>query len=456
MLSLRPLCVDILLIVGYLVATRIFSLSAAKIGIQIGPVPIFLTDITLLLLLLYSMLKRPTRMLYWLSAGEATTGAGRAVWLLCGISVVYFVLSFGQYKIMAVHDLAIFVYSLFFPLTYLAITNRMWAIRITRYCIYSGIVLAVMILIQKFTGIHMGLEILEREINGAWVGYVGGDDYGAICASAMMGLIAYGMLDRRYRSFHLIGALLCFVALAANGARSAVVACAVAGAVTFLLLSTKYRLTFCIVTALLLCLVLAANALPDTVPGVPALHGMYAGINSALSGASDADAKYRIGRWKDAFGVWLAHPVFGLGYGKALLNQAYIGVASADKFNLGMPHNTYLFLLARMGLVGFGLVVFAMALGMYRLGSSVLRYRLADDLAALNVLVALASYAAFVLFFERPMNNAGYWIMLAVGFRLAETSRGAMMARLALPRFMPVSLRARSMAALEQGVRAPA
>jgi hypothetical protein len=42
------------------------------------------------------------------------------------------------------------------------------------------------------------------------------------------------------------------------------------------------------------------------------------------------------------------------------------------------------------------------------------------------------------------MNNAGFWIMLAVGLRLAETSRAAMMARLSMPRFMPASLRAHS------------
>jgi hypothetical protein len=44
-------------------------------------------------------------------------------------------------------------------------------------------------------------------------------------------------------------------------------------------------------------------------------------------------------------------------------------------------------------------------------------------LAAANILVAMAGFAAFVLFFERPMNNASFWIMLAVAQRLAETSR---------------------------------
>jgi hypothetical protein len=48
-----------------------------------------------------------------------------------------------------------------------------------------------------------------------------------------------------------------------------------------------------------------------------------------------------------------------------------------------------------------------------------------EELAALNILIAMAGFAAFVLFFERPMNNAAFWIALAAGVRLAETSRPA-------------------------------
>ena len=40
-----------------------------------------------------------------------------------------------------------------------------------------------------------------------------------------------------------------------------------------------------------------------------------------------------------------------------------------------------------------------------------------------KVLVTLAGFGAFALFSERPMNNGGFWIMLPVGVRLAETSR---------------------------------
>ncbi|MFZ0659256.1 MAG: O-antigen ligase family protein [Candidatus Binataceae bacterium] len=443
-LSLRPFRLEIVLIIGYLVATRLFSLSAAKVGINLGPVPLFLTDLTLLALVGLAMLRRPGKLMFWLSSGRGATAAGVALWLLCGISVIYFIIAFPVYKVMAVRDLAIFCYSLFFPLTYFAIGNRGWAIRVTRYCVYSGLVLAGMILAQKMTGIDLGLGVLSRDINGSWVAYVGGDDYGAIAASAMMGLIAYLMLEREYRYFHAIGAFVCLLAVAANGARSAVVGAALAGAICFVLLSTRYRIIFGVICAALIFVVLAGATLPDTIPGAPELHNLSIGITSAVGGSSDMDAQFRIGRWHDVIGTWLTNPVFGVGYGKEILNSVFVGSDSVGEFNEGMPHNTYLFLLARMGLIGFGLVVFATLFGIGKLIASVRRYRQPDDLAALNVLVTLATYAAFVLFFERPMNNAGFWIMLAVGLRLAETSRAAMMARLSMPRFMPASLRVHS------------
>ncbi|MHB8383526.1 MAG: O-antigen ligase family protein [Candidatus Binataceae bacterium] len=443
-LSLRPFRIEMLLIIGYLVATRVFSLSAAKVGIQLGPVPLFLTDFTLLGLFGFAMMKRPGRLMFWLSSGRGATGAGLALWALCGASVIYFLIAFPAYKIMAVRDLAIFGYSLFFPLTYFAISNRGWAIRATRYCVYSGVVLAVVILAQKTTGVDLGLGELSRNINGSWIAYVGGDDYGAITASAMMGLIAYLMLERDYRRFHLICVILCFFALAANGARSAVVGAALASAVSFVLLSTRYRMIFCALCLALVVAVLVGATLPETIPGIQALHNMSIGLTSAIGGSSDADAQFRIARWHDVVNTWLTNPVFGVGYGKQVLNSVYISSDIKGKFNQGMPHNTYLFLLARMGLLGFGLVVIAMALGIGKLMVVVRRYRQPDDLAALNILVTLAGYGAFVLFFERPMNNAGFWIMLAVGLRLAETSRAAMMARLAQPRSAPPRLRPQS------------
>ncbi len=431
LLSLRPVRIEMLVLIGYIVATRIFSLTAAKVGIQIGPVPLFLTDFTVLGLLAIAAIRRPGRLLLWFSSGRGATGAGVAVWLLCAAAVVYFLFAFPVYKILAVRDLAIFGYSLFFPLSYFAISNRTWAVRLTRYCVYSGSVLAVIMLLQWVTGSTLWLGELKRNINGAWVAYVGGDDYGAITASSMMGLLAYLLLERDFRRFHLIAMILCLMALATNGARSAVVGAALCGAVLFMVMSTRHRILLAVTSSILIFAIAAGTFLPQTIPGIHALHNFTLGISSAIGGSSDMDTQFRVVRWHDAINTWLTSPVFGIGFGRDILHRYYIGFSSQFKFNLGMPHNTYLFVLARMGLYGMGLIGFAMALGIGRLAVAARRYRQPDDLAALSVLVTLAGFATFVLFFERPMNSAGFWIMLAVGVRLAQTSRSAWLASVA-------------------------
>ncbi len=431
LLSPRPYRIEMLLVLGFLAVTRIFSLRAAKIGIQIGALPLFLTDLTLLALLVAALFLRPGRLLVWLSSGRGATAAGAALWMLCGASLIYFAQAFPAYRIMAARDLATFSYALFFPLTFFALTDRLWAVRVTRYCVYSGVVLAVMMLAQRVTGLDLWLGELQRNIGGSWISYVGSDDHGAIAASSMMGLFAYLMLEREHRRFHAAAALVCFLALAANGARSAVVGVVLCAIVMFFAVSTRHRVFFAVLCASLLALAVLATVLPQSIPGVPELHNFVLGVTSAGSGNSDLDTSFRLVRWRDAFDTWLGSPAFGVGYGCDILNRVYIGYNLAGKFNEGMPHNTYLFVLARMGLFGLGLIGFAMMLGMRRLFAAVRRYRLPDDLAALNVLVTLAAYGAFVLFFERPMNNAGFWIMLAAGLRLAGSARDAKRAELA-------------------------
>ena len=93
-LSLRGMTSELWLILGYIVLTGIGDLRAARLSVQVGRSPIFLTDITLLLLLLVSFVREPARVLHWGSNGVGAGAVGRAVWILCILSVVYLVLAF--------------------------------------------------------------------------------------------------------------------------------------------------------------------------------------------------------------------------------------------------------------------------------------------------------------------------------------------------------------------------
>jgi len=423
LLSLRPLRIDFLIVIAYIVVTRIFELSAAKVGIQAGPVPIFLTDMVLFALLAVSLVKRPVKILFWVSSGSGAQARGRAVWILAAVAVMYFIVAFQDYRMFAFRDLAIFGYAVFFPLVYWTISSRALAVRATRYFVYSGVILAILALTQSLTGVNLGIAVGGRTVFGQIVGFLGSDDTAGVAAMSLAGLSAYLLLERRRRAFHAACATLCFLALVQSGSRSALFGFALAGLVTFILVAHRYRLAFLLFAGVLAGAIALAPILPPDLPGVQPLLNFNLAVASATGGAADPNGAFRIARWKDTVGVWLNHPVFGIGFGADIVNSALVrGWEREGQFNVGMPHNTYLFLLARMGLIGLGLIVFCWISGILSIARAARRGRLPDDLAAVNVLVAMAGFAAFVLFFERPMNNASFWIMLAVAQRLADTS----------------------------------
>jgi O-antigen ligase len=421
LLSLRPWRTEMVVIIAYLLVTRIGSLGAAKVGIQVGPVPLFLTDMTLISLFVIVALRYPGRLLFWASSGTQAGVAGFAIWILCWLAVVYFLVAFPVYHIYAVRDLAIFEYSLFFPLTYLAIPSRTWAVRLSRYFVYAGVVLGMLLLIQITTGVNLGFSGEMRIAFGRTLNFEGGGDLGGALAFSLVALVAYFLCERHRRRLHFAAAMVCFIALAASGTRSAFVGVLLAGTVTFMLTAPRGRFTFMSFAAILGGLIALGATVPDSFPGATSLQKFYFTVTSGMAGLQDANGAFRLVRWKDVVSTWLQSPVLGVGFGGNILHEVYVRDWSPDRFNVGMPHNTFLFLLARMGFIGFGLVVFSWVVGIVRIGRVAYRSHQPDDLAAVNILVAMAGFAMFVLFFERPMNNASFWIVLAIAQRLADT-----------------------------------
>src|SRR5262249_39943873 len=122
--------------------------------IKIGPVPLFLTDAVLLMLIALTIFKRGGQLVRWSFGGVGAGEIGWMVWVLCLMSVVYCFLAFPRYHIMALRDLAIFGYSVFFPLTYFALGHRTTAAKLVRYFVYATCIGCVLFEVQAFSGIR--------------------------------------------------------------------------------------------------------------------------------------------------------------------------------------------------------------------------------------------------------------------------------------------------------------
>ena len=427
-LGLRGMTLELWLLLAYIVVMGIGDLRAAKLGIYIGSVPIFLTDITLILLLVTSFVRWPSRMLYWLSEGVGAGPVGRVVWILCIVATIYFVFAIPTYGLFAVRDLAIFGYSLFFPLTCFAIRDRRDAVRLLRYLTYAGVVLALMLLFHEATNIDFGLFGQNtRFILGRAVHEEGTGDAGAFAVFSLVALFAYVSCERKLIRFHSICAIACFFALASTTSRAGVVGVALAAGVTFFCVTSRHRVRYAIFAGFLALIVVLSPLIPVVVPGAGLLQGLRLAVLSALTGGThDPTASFRMIRWKIIFELWMTHPVFGVGFGRMLLPLTLPSLRGTERlggFNMGMPHNTFLFLAARMGLIGLLSVVFCWFFMLRRLFLVSKRTRRADELATTNILAMMLGLAFFVLFFERPMLNTMFWIVMAIGQRLLECQR---------------------------------
>ena len=433
-LGLRGMTPELWLTLAYIVVMGVGDLRAAKLGIYIGPAPIFLTDITLLLLFAVSLVRWPSRILYWLSEGVGAGPVGRVVWILCILATVYFVLAFSEYGLYAVRDLAIFGYSLFFPLTCFAIRDRRDAVRLLRYLTYAGVILALMLLFQIASGVNFGLfGEGSRAILGQTVPEMGGGDAAGFFVFSLAALLSYVTFERELHRFHILCAIACFFALAATTCRSGVVGLALASGVTFLCATLRYRIRYALFAGFLAVLVFVSPSIPLTFPGAGLLQGFRLSALSAIGGSSgalpDPTSAFRLIRWRIIFALWLQHPVFGVGFGRMLLPYTLASLQTElheGKFNMGMPHNTFLFLAARMGVIGLMSVLFCWLFILGRLFVVSRQTRRTDELAATNILATMFGFAMFVLFFERPQFNAVFWIVMAIGQRLIECNRDAL------------------------------
>src|SRR5262249_3145927 len=89
-------------------------------------------------------------------------------------------------------------------------------------------------------------------------------------------------------------------------------------------------------------------------------------LSGAQIGSFTWDVFTRLKAWMFAFNIWRAHPVLGVGVGNYEVLSAESDWLGVGPIGAGSsPHETYLYLLAESGLVGF-LAMMAILLGTVR------------------------------------------------------------------------------------------
>jgi len=412
---------EVVVILAYVLITRLSLGNEANYGIWIGSVPIFPTDVTLILLVALTLRRRRAWFQRWIITGKGTGAIGRAIWCLCILAIAYAVLAWPTYHILALRDLAMFGYSLFFPLTYVAIRDRKSAIKITQYLVYGALIPGAALATEVVTGWNFGLlpDTVRFMTPFGALQRVPAGDLGSNLGFSLAALLSYLLLKKERRWINIAAALVCLIVISASLSRSAVLSVAAAAPLTLLFVERRKRVVLASLCGVAVLLLMGHFSL---------FQDLTDAVKMGITIFDDPDFQFRLIRWAEAMALWLAHPVLGAGFG--------VQICSSDPgetgiFNVGLPHNSYLTLLARTGIVGLGLFLFCYGKALLPLLKN-LRSRGvdADSLAVANLLIAMGVFAGFNLFLEEPLLIAPFWIILAVACRLSEISS----ARLALAR----------------------
>lgn len=128
----------------------------------------------------------------------------------------------------------------------------------------------------------------------------------------------------------------------------------------------------------------------------------------------------RLRRFRQALSLWSDAPIAGAGLGAILRVQIE---ADPPSDHPTIVHNSYLWILAETGLIGFGAwLAFAIAVGI-RLKPFSLRDQPAPELAA-TIVLFLAGWAAMMMFHEMLFQRLP-WLAIGIGLGLAAQSRTA-------------------------------
>lgn len=184
-----------------------------------------------------------------------------------------------------------------------------------------------------------------------------------------------------------------------------------------------------------LAMMLAAMLSGDIGQSIRTIGAKYLTITSPTQ---EMDSLWRELFWKAILHLWNQAPVFGVGFGYDFMRvQPFLTGTPGER---GDPHNSYLAIGARMGVVGIGLLLalfgcyFLMMLRSSRQNSG--PSKLLSSLL-LGDFVAVAVFASMNVTLEGPFEGGLLWMCVGMGLAVVEQARTPMPKSTAQRRYAP-------------------
>lgn len=206
-----------------------------------------------------------------------------------------------------------------------------------------------------------------------------------------------------------------------SGHRSAVMGCAAGGAM--LIVSSKTKLRSRIRWRWVVLALLAAGCILYLLSGY--LVDFTLKFKTLLSPLEEINAAWRAVFWIAVVFLWLSAPVCGVGFAHDFYEEEPLHAVQAQHYD---PHNSYLAILARTGIVGLffmSAASFASVRLLIRLvRSSPRRETTLIASCLLSCFAAIATFASANVTLESPYHAMFFWLLIGMGIALAETEEG--------------------------------
>lgn len=343
----------------------------------------------------------------------------------------------GEFGLLAIRDAALYYYILFGVLLYFSLTEsevrsglRIIGEAIPFYMAWSFIQLG-----NDITGMLPAIQWPGAPV-GFWVTKPGDRAVvlAAIAAYVLLGLPKLLGVRRQLPSMVFWSSWIGFAAVAAIGARGGLLALAIALGVVIAYRRSKEMLRMFLIGVAVLIVIVAWN--PSIQVGSYrelSVEQFTANITSIFqpstenSGSVNQNRDWRLEFWTSIVNDTTQgeHRLFGMGYGVNLATLS--GFQINSEHDLRSPHNIFVTVLGRMGMVGLAAWVWLLASFCFVLHRASSRLRKAGDETAAAVMVfglsftsAVLMNATFDVYLEGPQGAIPFWCAFGVILLLAE------------------------------------
>jgi O-antigen ligase len=405
-----------LLVAGTAAFTRSFS------KLSIGPVYITELCMAILAITLGSLVIRKKIILF-----PATRMARRIFYLIMGylcfgtLRLVPDVISGGSGNLIAtIRNFAIVYYASFALIGWLVL-QRHKAHTMVRSILWTIVILSTVTSLWPAMAYFMGVPAVadESTIDVSVVIQGHAVVFAMFSLLVVINLLRYGAVPKHplARGLVLVLFLLNLVYIYLSGHRSALVGC-IAGVAALVLASKKMMHARIRWRWVILALAIASCTFYFLAGHLAEFALKFETLSSPLE---EANAAWRAGFWLNVAFLWLSRPFVGVGFAHDFFNEEPLHLAFVEHDD---PHNSYLAILARSGVVGLffimasSLLFVILMVKLLRRSSSRQTLLLAGCL--LTCFVAIGTFAAANVTLESPYHAIFFWLFIGMGVCLAE------------------------------------